>query len=131
MRMNPDVKAKWIERLRSGLYPQTKGNLQDQDGFCCLGVLCDLSGLGQWTEPEPDFARKRHYVVPNDKNGDLLASKVLPRPVKAWAGLEDENPSVRCDYPSPGSRGWLGSLAILNDGGLTFAQIADVIEYFF
>lgn len=32
---------KWIAALRSGKYKQTRGRLQDGDGFCCLGVLCD------------------------------------------------------------------------------------------
>lgn len=33
---------KWIDALRSGEYKQTKETLQDKNGFCCLGVACDL-----------------------------------------------------------------------------------------
>lgn len=31
---------KWIVALRSGKYKQTKYKLQDENGFCCLGVAC-------------------------------------------------------------------------------------------
>lgn len=35
----------WIAALRSGKYKQGLGLLNDeQGGFCCLGVLCDLAG---------------------------------------------------------------------------------------
>lgn len=33
---------KWIAALRSGEYEQTRGALNDENGFCCLGVACDL-----------------------------------------------------------------------------------------
>jgi len=33
----------WLnEGLRSGKYPQTTGRLQDDKGYCCLGVACEL-----------------------------------------------------------------------------------------
>lgn len=32
----------WIEALRSGNYPQTIGALEDNTGFCCLGVGCKV-----------------------------------------------------------------------------------------
>lgn len=28
----------WVDTLRSGLYPQCRGTLQRDSGFCCLGV---------------------------------------------------------------------------------------------
>jgi hypothetical protein len=40
--MNPEIKARWVAALRSGEYQQTTGNLRTENGFCCLGVLCDL-----------------------------------------------------------------------------------------
>lgn len=42
--MEPELKAKWIEALRSGKYQQTQHRLKDDKGFCCLGVLCDVQG---------------------------------------------------------------------------------------
>jgi hypothetical protein len=45
--MNPELKAKWVEALRSGTYLQAIGTLKDEfgGGYCCLGVLADITGL--------------------------------------------------------------------------------------
>jgi len=40
--MNPQVKQKWIDALRSGEYEQAKFTLKCEYGYCCLGVLTDL-----------------------------------------------------------------------------------------
>jgi len=42
--MKPTKKQiqKWVLALRSGEYSQTKGTLQDEQGYCCLGVACDI-----------------------------------------------------------------------------------------
>lgn len=48
--MNPEIKKKWVEALRSGEYEQTEGQLRVDDekgkpvGYCCLGVLCEVMG---------------------------------------------------------------------------------------
>lgn len=34
----------WLAALRSGQYKQTKGQLSRENSFCCLGVLCVISG---------------------------------------------------------------------------------------
>ena len=36
---------KWIEALESGEYPQTTYSLHNQEGYCCLGVLCEVAGI--------------------------------------------------------------------------------------
>lgn len=37
--MNPDMKAKWIEALRSGKYQQGRNRLITESGrYCCIGV---------------------------------------------------------------------------------------------
>jgi hypothetical protein len=101
--MNAKVKKQWIKALRSGKYNQTKGRLSNgKGGFCCLGVLCDISKLGQWV------------------NGQYLyEGQVLPPNVKEWAGLPDLNPT-----PVEGGM----SLAEMNDVGKSFDKIADLIE---
>jgi hypothetical protein len=45
--MNPEIKTKWIEALRSGKYKQARGTLLDErtGAMCCLGVLCHISGI--------------------------------------------------------------------------------------
>ena len=35
-------RTSWLEALRSGKYKQTKNTLRTPEGFCCLGVLCDI-----------------------------------------------------------------------------------------
>jgi hypothetical protein len=43
--MDAQLKAKWVEALRSGKYSQCKKRLTDGVGHCCLGVLADAAGL--------------------------------------------------------------------------------------
>jgi len=45
--MRPEVKQAWIEALLSEQYSPTIGRLRDEQGFCALGVLCDLHS--RWT----------------------------------------------------------------------------------
>ena len=45
--MNPEIKAKWIEALRSGKYEQGQGKLNKNGKFCCLGVLCEVMNYGK------------------------------------------------------------------------------------
>ncbi len=51
--MKADLKNRWLEALRSGKYEQATGALMAEIddgavGYCCLGVLCDISGFGEW-----------------------------------------------------------------------------------
>ena len=115
-KMNPEVKAKWVEALRSGEFTQGKYALRSRwNGevtFCCLGVLCEI-------------AVKEEVV--KKYNGDR---GVLPRDVSSWAGIP------RYSNKTPGSSNTVqGYLANHNDGvpyhginSLTFGEIADWIE---
>lgn len=40
----------WLEALRSEKYPQDKGHLKTREGFCCLGVLCDVIDNTKWND---------------------------------------------------------------------------------
>lgn len=108
--MNQDIKAEWVAALRSGKYEQTNGALKDEDGFCCLGVLCDVVkdrvGLS-W--------RKLEGSCVTLTMGDATGS--LPTQVSIFAGL-NTSPMVGKD-----------SLIYLNDiKRLNFKAIADAIE---
>jgi hypothetical protein len=97
---------KWLEALRSGDYKQTKRALSDnQGGFCCLGVACDLSGLGKWG------VNKRGITYLNNE-------KFLPDQVMKYYGLRN----------SMGAFSYKDCLASENDRGATFTEIADIIE---
>lgn len=101
-KMNPEVKRVWINELRSGRYPQTTRALQDRRGFCCLGVLCDLSGAAEWG---PNSGAGRDYGGMYD---------YPPGSTADWAGMPREVAK---------------HLATLNDDkGKTFDEIADWIE---
>jgi hypothetical protein len=109
--MNPQIKQKWVSALRSGEYQQTQRRLHDENGFCCLGVLCDLYRKENQLEWEHS-SYKDVYMFQ-----DTVA--FLPLSVIEWSDIADSNPPVN-DGDS--------SLANLNDTGFTFNEIADVIE---
>lgn len=110
--MNVEVKEAWVAALRSGKYKQGGGALRKDDAFCCLGVLCDISGLGSWNggtyEPMGDHRADSSCIY-------------LPREVVEWAGVSSWNPALL-------KGGERITLASMNDGGSTFGQIADTIE---
>lgn len=52
--MDKDIKAFWVDALRSGKYKQAKKQLSDGKKFCCLGVLCDVMAHPLW-EHDNDY----------------------------------------------------------------------------
>ena len=109
--MNEQVKEKWLSALRSGDYKQTQLKLHTDDGFCCLGVLCDLYGKEhnvEWKLAEDDYSNNYEFQEEPER---------LPLFVIEWAGVKNDNPEI-CET----------SLAELNDTGSTFNEIADLIE---
>lgn len=50
--MNKTLKAQWVSALRSGEYERItyylKKHVIEGDRYCCLGVLCDISQIGEW-----------------------------------------------------------------------------------
>src|SRR4029077_9525728 len=85
-----------------------------KDEFCCLGVACDLAyKAGLISEPisEETDSEQRYWY------GDAWA--YLPSTVQDWLGLQTDNGEWR---------GGDNSLGYKNDRGLTFLEIADLIE---
>lgn len=120
-RMNPDVKAKWLEALRSGEYEQTTGTLHrvvptngnewsptKPAGWCCYGVLCDVA-----------VKEGLKVIRKTDEDTEYFDGVIdyLPTSVVEWAGLPSNDPAVQGR-----------SLADRNDHGVTFPEIADLIE---
>ena len=106
--MRADVKEKWIEALRSGLYHQAVGALKQDDGLCCLGVLCEVVGL-----PTRRGFREElfEFLFPADDGGEALAAYDLPP--GGFQGL---------------SYNQMSELSELNDTGESFGTIAKFIE---
>jgi hypothetical protein len=108
--MNAELKAKWVAALRSGVFNQCRGALQERDketdkvvGNCCLGVLNVIRG------------------VSNDKEQYIELNHLLEDPY----GTASNGSRLRAE------------LASLNDGKRytgenftpkTFAEIANFIE---
>lgn len=137
--MNLERMKQWVKALRSGDYLQTAGTLRDSTGFCCLGVIQDLyvkDGKGHWEPEKAGTNRKQRFVC--EEYGAVTGSYVgLVRPIQNdLFGYRFER---QCDLLNsnmklpflPDREGNTVSLAELNDKGLTFDQIADVIEWYF
>ena len=127
--MNPEVKTKWLEALRSGNYKQGQNYLhRGNDEFCCLGVLCDLAVqegvVGRTFDPDVDGGGA--WVYQDAEVRYSPSDALLPAPVVEWAGLDHINPEV----PTPDSDG-TEALSALNDTGKSFGHIAQLIEVYY
>lgn len=106
---------KLVAALRSGKYKQARDWLRVCDSFCCLGVACDISGVGEWVYHKDHRGSLWSYVA-----GEQSAATWLPRRVALL--LADS----MGDIPLNGT-----SAASMNDEGATFAEIADAIEDYY
>ena len=119
--MNPKIKQRWLEALRSGEYKQTKENLQNSDGFCCLGVLCDLHAKERGT----------NWVKRIDTYELYGETQILPLSVQEWSGLNNDiGGLVDFEYERYGVMYVKSeSLPEINDTwNKNFNEIADLIE---
>lgn len=111
--MNKELKQKWLAALRSGEYKQGEGKLYNplDNSYCCLGVLCDLV-----RDPKEDWQKceNQYMITINDieigQNG--------------WAMSFGDGP-----IPDGFPLAWHQKrIAVRNDDGQTFEQIADWID---
>ena len=126
--MNKEVKKIWLAALKSGEYKQGKGRLRrdrsgEQDTYCCLGVLCDLSishhnAASCWVDSlsvrlklrDINGGNNRSFKV-NDNSIAFVGS--LPHEVMEWAGLNTTDAEALSD---------------INDTTLEDDDFAEVIE---
>lgn len=132
--MNSKIKARWVEALRSGDYKQTEGYLNvdvyngsgEDDGYCCLGVLCELAVA------DGVITKKRvadsSYMQFGDEDFEDWDYSVLPISVMKWAELDVSNPCVNTSDPEKEEFQEWQPLSEPNDNGATFEEIADWIE---
>ena len=111
--MKLEVMKKWTKALRSGKYKQGIEELKNENNeFCCLGVLCDISKKGKWG--------KGGVYYPKKKKG---MSGLLPQSIRSWAGMHSTDGSVIVNDELA------TDLTSLNDTeGYSFNDIADFIE---
>lgn len=140
-RMNADVKAAWVEALRSGDFLQTTKMLKatsraifghdtdvdpdaDKVRYCCLGVLAELAIKAEAIDGCKEAANRPgifQFFAYYQNDDGTKDTKSFPQAwetmpgyrVQNWAGLVGEID---------------GYLASANDHGATFGQLADFIE---
>lgn len=98
--MNDKIKT-WVNALRSGEFKQTRRTLQDQDGFCCLGVYAVVNKL-------PGY--RTMYAL----------SELDEGPSDIYQMIHAEVPSQVVDQG-----------VAMNDTGKSFREIADMIEGYY
>ena len=94
-KMDPEAREVWLEALRSGQYEQGQHALKYHNKYCCLGVLCAVTGQGKWAKEEPAVAEGYEYAgcLDNELIPEPLAQRFgLTKPVQAkLAALNDED----------------------------------------
>lgn len=117
-------RKKWIAALRSGAYAQTKGRLRNADGFCCLGVACDLLMPEAWAPGETEDGQvKWWYHAPSPEATSYIS---LPEPVREMLGLAGSVGNAA--KPLVDDSSVIFSLIGANDAGLSFFEIAQILE---
>ena len=95
--MKSELKQKWLEALET--YPKTKGCLKNSKGYCCLGVLAEITGNLMVDEKGTGWV-EHHYGA-------------LPFFVRKELGLSSNNQE---------------SLISLNDKNDTFKEVMEYIK---
>jgi hypothetical protein len=71
--------TRWIEALESGTYKQGFYTLRNTDPasgetcWCAEGVLCDVSGMGEWIPESDGFPGDFSYLIPGREPCDCVA----------------------------------------------------------
>jgi hypothetical protein len=102
---NKENIQKWVDTLRSDEFKQTKDALKNEDGYCCLGVACEVYG-------------KENNVTFNERDYFLGVNDVLPSSVQEWFDLPCGNPYFGGERATTHN----------DEHRRTFAEIADLIE---
>ena len=108
----------WLKALRSGEYAQGQGALQEdvqeRQLHCCLGVLCVIQNRPKHRDiaGRTEFDGTTGYLArANPAYETLIGAGNFPAGVVVEVGTER-----------------IFTLAYANDQGLTFLEIADIIE---
>lgn len=146
MKYNIPAITKWIEALRSGEYQRISGRLKTTQGHCCLGVACEINKQDLDLVEDVVNTTSHGQVFTFNHNSFSLPAKVAghlfgvdgchdPRAKLTTEQIENlcvkypdmlflTEQAIKDDLLS-------GSipLSFLNDQGLTFPAIADIIEF--
>lgn len=138
--MKQEIAQLWTDALRSGDYEQATGRLVEVDpangkaiGYCCLGVLCELA-IKAGVSVEKSEPR-----LCSEESGDEFYGGIsydgndatLPGSVMRWADITYNDGSAAKKWGEDGDYAYADfpdSLAGLNDNGMSFREIANLIE---
>jgi hypothetical protein len=105
-----EIKEKWLFALKSGNYKQIQERLSSPEGYCCLGVLCEVL----------EVPKSVGLVIQYEGSHSTLPISVTQKTDLTRYG----------DF-----RGFIingkYTLADLNDSGASFDFIAHIIETYF
>jgi hypothetical protein len=108
--MDQEVKTRWVEALHSGKYTQGQTKLRntrydDNDSFCCLGVLCDVLKVSCRSDRGMNYYQFGEEYYPSESHEEVPAK---------FCGLTDDN---------------INTLINMNDSSSkSFTEIANYIE---
>lgn len=118
--LDPTFQKRWIKALRSGNFKQARKKLvrkgpDDTYSFCCLGVAYCMNADGKtYNRAKADAAIKLKLQFPPEDS------------VRKWT--KDINFILRSGNAIVTYKGECCTLAELNDRGVPFRIIADLIE---
>ena len=132
--MDQKIARSLVRALRSGKYVQAEGQLRDPnhvmpeggrgDGFCCLGVLCNLHA-----KAHPEIAKYE-----DDPAKYMGEEATLPEHVRLWAGMRSDDGDFEDAKDEGLVKGLSGTakgattLVELNDSHYNFEEIANFIS---
>lgn len=133
--MPTDLRDAWCSALVSGNYTQAKSYLREADGWCCLGVLCDITpGVTTCGSDDGDVFS---YVWNDGEDSNTSLPPGFTRDLfGATIDIGDINCHLRRAAPATLERlaelsspvREVTTLAYLNDDGASFDLIAQVIK---
>lgn len=124
----------WVKALLSDKYSQDTSYLKTDDGFCCLGVICDIEGV-EWSEETK--SGERGYMFGKEGEAEGLNVALMER--YGLNGIQGQlNDTIywiegewqREVPPEQYSYSSYDGLAEANDDGRSFKDIADLINDF-
>ena len=146
--MNRELLQDWVTALRSGKYNQgtefLRSTVDEEDCYCATGVLCDISGIGEWRKHRdgthsyvavdggglPIGMASRFYVPVKLKDmllegrGDFIDADLMSI-IKLSIDDDDDLEKI---IELTGSEHGEVSIEHLNDMGWSFDSIADILE---
>lgn len=115
--MDPELKARWIEALRSGHYRKGTTYLCRNENYCCLGVLADIENL---------FVGPHELAVAIKHISGSVAG--LPRHISEQYGLQEQAIQYYSFKPIDTDWSHHRMLAYINDNSTTFDHVIEYIE---